>query len=329
MNDPGSRPPKAEAPRSTVARYDELEVTIEKLVAGGDGLARHEGLPIFVARSAPGDRCRVRVSERKPGYARADLVELLTEGPGRRTPVCRHFGDCGGCDLQHIEDALQVPYKVAATVETLERMARLQLPEPEVLAGKAWNYRTRTQLHGAVSAAVDGKPRASVGYHARGSHRLVVVEECPVLVEELELAVRRLPALLGADPPKRIDLTVGDAGRLSCAPVFGNLPHGEVTVKVGDYEYAYDALRSGPLATLDVARRVLGLEGHPGAASAAVFTLLGRDERFQVDNVGIWSLADGATPPGPPLDQVRFAVVGNAVVFGVDVWIVFQPVDSG
>jgi len=74
-------------------------------------------------------------------------------------------------------------------------------------------------------------------------------------------------------------------------------------------EYAYDALLSGPLPTLDVAHQVLGLKGHPGAVSAAVFTLLGRDERFQVDTTGVWSIADGATAPGPALDQVRFAVV--------------------
>ncbi len=72
---------------------------------------------------------------------------------------------------------------------------------------------------------------------------------------------------------------------------------------------AFDELRAGPLTTLDLARRVLGLQGHPGAASAAVFTLLGRDERFQVDPLGFWSLAAGAAPPGPPLDRARFAVV--------------------
>lgn len=74
-------------------------------------------------------------------------------------------------------------------------------------------------------------------------------------------------------------------------------------------EHAFDALRSGPLPTLELARRVLGLKGHPGAVSVAVFTLLGRDDRFEVDTVGKWSLSDGAIPPGPALDEARFAVV--------------------
>jgi len=240
MNDERKRPHRNDPPKSTVARSDELEVTVEKLIAGGDGMARHEGLPIFVARSAPGDHCRVKVTERKTGYARAEIVELVTPGPGRREPICRHFGDCGGCDLQHIEDDLQVALKVAATVETLERLGRLKLPEPRIVAGDAWNYRSRTQLHGAVRK-VEGQARPAVGYHARGSHRLVVVEECPVLVKDLEIAVRRLPALLGPEPPKRVDLTIGDGGRLSCAPVIAELPHGEVTATVGEFDYAYDA----------------------------------------------------------------------------------------
>jgi len=228
-------------PTSTLARFDEIEVSIEKLIAGGDGLARHEGLPIFIPRSAPGDRARVRVTERRPGYARAEIVDLISSGPGRREPVCRHFGDCGGCDLQHLEDGLQVELKVAATRETLQRIGRLDLPEPAVLSGRAWGYRTRTQLHGVATAGTREARAVTVGYHARGSQRLVAVEECPVLVEDLERAVRRLPALFGDAAPKRIDLTVGDRGALSCAPVVEGLPHGEVSVEVGEFVYSFDA----------------------------------------------------------------------------------------
>jgi tRNA/tmRNA/rRNA uracil-C5-methylase (TrmA/RlmC/RlmD family) len=182
-----------EPPAPLLARFDEIEVTVEKLVAGGDGLARHEGLPIFVPRSAPGDRLRVRVSERRPSYARAEILDVLEPGPGRREPPCRHFGECGGCDLQHLEDEYQLEAKVAATVETLARLARLELPEPRVLAGDAWAYRTRARLHAKRTAASDGP---GLGYYARGTHEVIAVEECPVLVPELESVVRRLPATL-------------------------------------------------------------------------------------------------------------------------------------
>lgn len=72
---------------------------------------------------------------------------------------------------------------------------------------------------------------------------------------------------------------------------------------------AAQALGEGPLHTLELARRVLGLEGHPGAASAAVFSLLGSDDRFRVDGEGRWSLAPGARALGRPLRDLSFAVV--------------------
>ena len=90
-----------------LAESDELVLDIEKLVAGGEGFGRYEGIPIFVPRSAPGDRLRVRVTERRTAYGRAEIVEIVEPGQGRRTPPCPHFGACGGCDLQHLEDGIQ------------------------------------------------------------------------------------------------------------------------------------------------------------------------------------------------------------------------------
>lgn len=72
---------------------------------------------------------------------------------------------------------------------------------------------------------------------------------------------------------------------------------------------AADRLAAGPSHTLDLAREVLGLSGHPGAASAAVFQLLGADPRFQVDREGVWSLDPTVVPLGAPLLTVPFAVV--------------------
>jgi 23S rRNA (uracil1939-C5)-methyltransferase len=150
-----------------LAKIDELELDIEKLVAGGEGFGRYEGIPIFVPRSAPGDRLRVRVTERRTDYGRGEIVEILEPGPGRRQPPCSHFGNCGGCDLQHLEDGIQTELKAEAVRETLERLAGLDSSQPvEVIAGRSWGYRLRTQLH--IEREED---RAVVGYHARRSPR--------------------------------------------------------------------------------------------------------------------------------------------------------------
>lgn len=230
------RDPRAVAVR--LAGLDEIELEVEKLVTGGDGLARFEGIPIFVARAAPGDRVRARLVERRPDYARAEIVELLTPGPGRRTAPCPHYAACGGCDLQHLEDSVQVRYKAEAVVETLSRVGGVRAPASfEVIAGDMWGYRLRTQLH----TERQGAGPARVGYFARGSQTLVPVRVCPILVPELERLIPDLPDRLGDEPPARLDLLAGEGDAISAAPVAGDLPHGEVALQVGESTFHLDA----------------------------------------------------------------------------------------
>lgn len=237
---------------------EEIELGIEKLVAGGEGLGRFEGIPIFVPRSAPGDRLRVRLVERKPGYGRAEIVEVLAPGPGRREPPCSHFGRCGGCDLQHIEDAAQLRLKSAAVLETIARISGLALPPPRaIFAGESWAYRSRTQVH---TKRVEGGG-AAVGYHARSSREVVIVDECPVLVPELEREVVTLGRRLPPAVPSRIDLACGDGGAVSMAPLLAGLPHGELVRRVDGFDFAFDAR--------------CFFQGHAGLAGAVVTAVVG------------------------------------------------------
>lgn len=247
---PGDGQPAEPPPGVRLAEVEELELTIDKLVAGGDGLGRFEGVPVFVPRSAPGDRLRVRLTERRPDYGRAEIVEILAPGPGRRSPPCPFFARCGGCDLQHLEDGLQSRLKAAAVQETLERLGGVEWPgEVELVTGEAWGYRLRTQLHveteepgsGGEEEAAGRVRRPRVGYHERGSHQLVAVDRCPILVPELEHLLPSLPGKLGPEPPRRIDLAAGGDGRVTAAPPLPELPGGEVEIEVAGFRYAYDA----------------------------------------------------------------------------------------
>lgn len=221
----------------TLVFDDTVEVTIEKLVAGGDGLARHQGLPIFVPLSAPGDRLKLRIVERRPNYARAEILETLASGPDRREPPCEHFANCGGCSLQHLTDEAQVRWKVEAARETLERLGAVAADVPSrVVHGAAWHYRLRTQLQ------IEGEAgKASVGYFARGSHRLVGVRTCAVLAEPLEDFVVALSGRLEGRLPRRLDVALGDEGALTCGPSLPGLPKGSVTRRVGEFLYEYDS----------------------------------------------------------------------------------------
>jgi 23S rRNA (uracil1939-C5)-methyltransferase len=220
-----------------LADVDEIEVEVEKLIAGGQGLARWQGVPIFIPRSAPGDRLRVRIVERRTDYGRAEIVEILAPGEGRRTPPCPHFGTCGGCDLQHLEDARQADLKASAVRETLGRLGKVASSVPtELVRGAAWSYRQRAQVH------TTGRDEdVQIGFFSRRGRVVVPVDSCPVLVPELESLIPELVEALPAVPPRRIDLLVGDGGALSSAPRAAGLPHREVSITVGNYRYELDA----------------------------------------------------------------------------------------
>jgi len=237
-------PPPAPVPvaRPVGARLvgvDELELRVEKLVAGGDGLARWEGVPIFIPRSAPGDLLKVRIVERRPDYGRAEIEEILEPGPARRPDPVPELSRSSICDLQHLDDLTQVLLKAGAVKETLQHIGKVAMPfDPELITGEPWHYRLRTQVHTAVDPLAGG---VQVGYHARGTNDVIPVSRCPLLVPELEAILAEMPAHLTPDSPHRLDLAAGDGGAITVSPIVPGLPHGEVFTRVGDFIYFYDA----------------------------------------------------------------------------------------
>lgn len=147
-------------------------VQIEKPVYGGAFLARVEGKAVFVPLTLPGERVRVRVAEEKPGYATAEVEEIVAAAAERVGPACPHFGSCGGCHYQHAGYAAQTALKQAVLRETLERGGVRAPEEIEVLAGEPWAYRNRIRI------AFDAEGRA--GYRGRRSHAVVPIEQCPI-----------------------------------------------------------------------------------------------------------------------------------------------------
>ncbi len=170
----------------------ELELEIERLAAGGDGVARCDGRALFVPLAAPGDRLRCRVSEVRRRFARAEIVEILTPGPGRRPAPCPYFGRCGGCTWQHLDEATQARARLEILRDALVRIGHFdRLPAIEWLPSpRAYGYRARARM-----ACSEG----AVGFRARRSHEVVDVERCMVLDEDTQ---RELEALR-RDPPSQ------------------------------------------------------------------------------------------------------------------------------
>ena len=156
-------------------------LSIEKLIYGGDGLARlpsderGRGKAVFVPFVLAGEKVEATLVEQKPGFARARVNQIVEPSAQRIPPACPYFARCGGCHYQHASYEHQLEIKKEILRENLRRMAKLELPcEIEVHPSPAWNYRNRSRLQVRVA------PEFAVGYFKFGSHQLLPVEECPI-----------------------------------------------------------------------------------------------------------------------------------------------------
>ncbi len=103
-------------------RDDEVVVDIADFAAGGQSIARLDGLVVFVPGAVPGDRVRARIRKAKKSFLEAGILELLKESPLRTSPRCSHFGICGGCKWQQASYPSQLDFKRRQVVDNLERI---------------------------------------------------------------------------------------------------------------------------------------------------------------------------------------------------------------
>src|SRR5919197_526757 len=106
-------------------RGEILELTIDDLAFGGEGVGRVDGYVVFVRGGLPGDRLRVRLTEARGRFGRAVVDEVLVPSPDRVAPPCPYFGQCGGCRLQHLAYPAQLAFKEKQVRETLTRVGGL------------------------------------------------------------------------------------------------------------------------------------------------------------------------------------------------------------
>lgn len=154
-------------------------LTIEKLIYGGDGLARVPGdgraQVVFVPFVLEGEQVEAEVSQQKRGFARGTLKQVVSPSAQRVQPFCPYFSACGGCHYQHIEYAHQLQIKREILRETLRRTAKIEWTgEIAVHASPERHYRNRTRLHVQHAAPF------AIGYYRIGSRVLLPVRECPI-----------------------------------------------------------------------------------------------------------------------------------------------------
>jgi len=159
-----------------------MKLRIEKCIYGGAGLARAEGMAVFVPYTLPGEEVEARIIENKRSFANAELETVLEAASERTAPPCSYFGTCGGCQYQHAMYARQVDLKRSILLETLERARLKDLPEIVPVYAEPLGYRNRVRLH------LQRKPFA-LCYKRRASHQNLPVEGCPIAAPVLEEAL--------------------------------------------------------------------------------------------------------------------------------------------
>ena len=170
-----------------VEKDQELELDVDSLAYGGNGVARLDGFVVFVRRGLPGDRVRARVTKVKRNHAEALATEVLEGGPARVEAPCAHYPACGGCRFQDLAYEAQVAAKEQQVRDALERIGRIDAPplEPIVPAASVFHYRNKLEY------SFTATPRGpALGFHRAGRwDEVLEIERC-WLTSDLGNAIR-------------------------------------------------------------------------------------------------------------------------------------------
>jgi 23S rRNA (uracil1939-C5)-methyltransferase len=170
-----------------VSRDQELDLSVESLAFGGNGVARLNGFVVFVRRGLPGDKVRARVTKVQRRHAEAVTVEVLEPSPLRVDAPCEHYPACGGCRFQDLAYEAQLESKAAQVRDALVRIGGIPEPPQEEIVPAESIFHYRNKLEYSWTATPDGP---GLGFHRAGRWDEVLdIEKC-WLTTDLGNAVR-------------------------------------------------------------------------------------------------------------------------------------------
>lgn len=197
-----------------------VELEVESVAVGGDGVAREPGgRVVFVPRTAPGDRVVAHITEEHGSWAKAHVMRVLEEGPRRTSPPCPYYSACGGCQLQHLAYAGQLEAKRRAVRDAVERIGGRAVEVAETVAAeRTLGYRNRVAF-----TLRRGPDDVDAGYHQWDEpDRLVDVAQCPLAEPAVNRAWRQLRSGWGPEAERlpaggelRIIVRASAAGRVT------------------------------------------------------------------------------------------------------------------
>ncbi|MGA2052509.1 MAG: class I SAM-dependent RNA methyltransferase [Opitutales bacterium] len=267
--------------------HHELTLEVETLTNLGVGLGRVDGWVVMVPFALPGESVRARVFRNHANYSQADLVEVLRSSPARRAPACPLFGDCGGCQYQHLEYAQQLAWKTRQVREVFARLGGL--PEADIRPAhpspREYHYRSKLTPHYERPRPDSSFP---IGFLRAGRRVLVDVLQCPIATEAVNAA---LPATRAALAARAATLKRGGTLLLREVGAPGQTrvvtdPRATVTAAIGDTTFQFQAgdfFQNNPFILPELVDYVLAEAAGAGAkflldvyCGAGVFALCGR-----------------------------------------------------
>lgn len=175
--------------------HHEIEIEIESLTNLGMGIGRKDGWVIQVPYSLPGERIRARIYRNHKNYSSADCIEVLAPSPDRVSPVCSLFGECGGCQYQHLLYKAQLDWKKDQVKDSFERIGEIKHKINDLIESpRKYSYRSKLTPH-----FEKGHPKHpfKIGFLKQGTRRsLIDVDHCPIATDEINCALPEARATL-------------------------------------------------------------------------------------------------------------------------------------
>ncbi len=189
----------------------DIELQIEKLVFGGEGLGFVNGKACFVEGALPGERVVARLRIDKPNYSKGRLIKVLTPSPRRIPPPCPYIERCGGCQYQHLPYAEELHWKEYQVRESFTQAFRETCPPIQKIrsGSKDYGYRTSMTLHRTQKKG--NKPQR-LGFIGRDNRSVILIENC-LLAEKALKNIFTEEHVLGKSEEKRV-FKLGEEDRI-------------------------------------------------------------------------------------------------------------------
>jgi tRNA/tmRNA/rRNA uracil-C5-methylase (TrmA/RlmC/RlmD family) len=185
------------------AKGARLRVTIQDIAFGGEGVARHGDFVVFVPFVMIGEEAEIEITEVKKNFARARVVSLISSSSLRVQPQCPYFGECGGCQYQHIAYEEQLRLKHKQISDLFQRIGNFPeaLIEPVVPCPREYGYRNRIMIRTQWNKQKQG---LEIGFIRHDNNWVVDIDHCPISEPEVSDAIKQVRA----NPPPKGGLKV-------------------------------------------------------------------------------------------------------------------------